>query len=49
MRILGLCWLTNKLYPERYPKDMVAETKAFYRLFLNVDLDDAQARAVLEP
>ncbi len=49
MRILGLCWLTNKLYPERYPKDMIAETKAFYRLFLNVDLDDAQARAVLEP
>ena len=49
MRILGLCWLTNKLYPERYPKDMIAEAKAFYRLFLNVDLDDAQARAVLEP
>lgn len=49
MRILGLCWLTNKLYPERYPKDMIAETKSFYRLFLNVDLDDAQARAVLEP
>jgi len=49
MRILGLCWLTNKLYPERYPKDMIAETKAFYRLFLNVDLDDAQAREVLEP
>lgn len=49
MRILGLCWLTNQLYPDRYPKDMIAETKAFYRLFLNVELDDAQARAVLEP
>jgi iron complex transport system substrate-binding protein len=47
MRILGLCWLTNKLYPERYPKDMVAETKTFYRLFLDVELDDEAARAVL--
>lgn len=47
MRILGLCWLANELYPDRYPKDMITETKAFYRLFLDVELDDEAARAVL--
>lgn len=49
MQILGACWLTSTLYPERYPKDMVAETRSFYRLFLDVDLDEAQARRVLQP
>ncbi len=47
MRILGLCWLTNRIYPDRYPKDMVAETRNFYRLFLDVNLSEAQAREVL--
>jgi iron complex transport system substrate-binding protein len=47
MRILGLCWLTNQLYPDRYPKDMVTETRNFYRLFLDVNLSEAQAREVL--
>jgi len=48
MRILGLCWLTNKLYPELYPKDMIREAKAFYKLFLDIELDDAAARRVLK-
>lgn len=47
MRILGLVWLTNVLYPERYPKDMVTETRRFYNLFLGVELDDAETRRVL--
>lgn len=47
MRILGLVWLTNALYPDRYPKDMVAETQAFYDLFLNVRLSTAEAERVL--
>ena len=47
MRILGLCWLTNQLYPDRYPKNMVTETRNFYRLFLDVNLSEAQAREVL--
>ncbi len=49
MRILGLCWLTKELHPGRYSKDLVAETKSFYRLFLGVDLDDDAARAVIGP
>ena len=49
MRILGLCWLTKKLHPGRYSKDLVAETKSFYRLFLGVELDDDAARAVIGP
>ncbi len=47
MRILGLCWLTNQLHPDRFPRDMVAQTRDFYRLFLDVELDDDQARKVL--
>lgn len=47
MRILGLCWLTNVLHPDLFPRDMVAETRDFYRLFLGVELDDVQALQVL--
>lgn len=47
MRILGLCWLTNLLHPDRLPRDMVRETQDFYRLFLGVELNEAQAAQVL--
>jgi iron complex transport system substrate-binding protein len=47
MRILGLCWLTNLLHPDRFPRDMVAQTRDFYHLFLDVELDEAQALKVL--
>lgn len=47
MRLLGIKWLLNTLHPKRYPVDMVAETKAFYKLFLGVELSDADARTVL--
>ncbi|WP_229591878.1 ABC transporter substrate-binding protein [Pseudodesulfovibrio sediminis] len=49
MRILGLQWLTNKLYPERYPKDMVKATREFYKLFLDVDLSDEDINSLLNP
>ena len=48
MRILGLCWLTNTLYPDRFPRDMIKEVREFYHLFLEVDLDKDQARQILE-
>ncbi|ARN83733.1 ABC transporter substrate-binding protein [Methylocystis bryophila] len=41
MRGLGVQWLANLFYPSRYPLDLKAETKKFYRLFLGVDLSDA--------
>lgn len=47
MRLLGIKWLLNTLHPKRYPLDMAAETKAFYKLFLGVELNDADTRFVL--
>ncbi len=49
MRLLGIQWLTNLLHPDRYPMDMVRETRAFYRLFVGLELSDREARAVLRP
>jgi iron complex transport system substrate-binding protein len=49
MRLLGLKWTMHKFYPEVYPIDLVAETQAFYRLFLNVDLNAAAVRELLQP
>lgn len=46
MRLLGLQWLTHLLYPERLPMDMARETRRFYKLFLGLDLDEAQMKEV---
>lgn len=48
MRILGLQWLTNLLYPDLYPKDIVAEAKDFYSLFLGLDLSDEEIKSILQ-
>ena len=48
MRILGIQWLTHSLYPERYSLDVPSETKAFYKLFLNISLDDNSLRKLQE-
>ncbi|MCB2192717.1 MAG: ABC transporter substrate-binding protein [Deltaproteobacteria bacterium] len=47
MRLLGAQWLANKLYPAKYPVDMVAKTMEFYRLFLSVEVDRATAAKLL--
>ncbi len=47
MRLLGLKWLTNTLYPQRYPLNLVRETREFYRLFLGIALSDDDMREVL--
>jgi len=47
MRLLGIKWLANILYPERVRMDMVKETREFYRLFLHADLSDSQIRKIL--
>ncbi len=49
MRLLGLKWMIHQLYPKACPFDPVAETQCFYRLFLNVSLDEAAARKLLQP
>lgn len=47
MRLLGLKWFTNRLYPQRYPIDIVRETKEFYRLFLGVELSNKDVQEIL--
>ncbi|MBT3071262.1 ABC transporter substrate-binding protein [Rhodomicrobium sp. Az07] len=47
MRALGIQWLANMFYPERYPFDLRSETKAFYKLFIGVELSEADVDAVL--
>jgi iron complex transport system substrate-binding protein len=49
MRLLGIKWLLKTLHPNRYPADMPAETKAFYKLFLGVELSDADVHTLLNP
>lgn len=49
MRIMGLKWLINVLYPKEYKVDIKKETKEFYRLFMNVNLTDKQLHEVLHP
>ncbi len=47
MRYIGIKWVMSCLYPDLYPIDMARETRLFYRLFLGVELDDAQVREIL--
>ncbi len=47
MRLLGLKWLTNCLYPKRYPLDIRVETQKFYRLFLGVELAERDINEIL--
>lgn len=47
MRFLGLQWLTNILYPKEYPVDMVKEARAFYHLFLGVDVPEKDMRRIM--
>ena len=48
MRIMGLQWLMIRLYPEYYKKELIATTKHFYKLFLNVTLSDKEVTSLLE-
>ncbi|MDR0746589.1 MAG: ABC transporter substrate-binding protein [Helicobacteraceae bacterium] len=49
MRVMGLQWLANVLYPKEYPIDIAAETKAFYAEYLGVELNDELLARVLTP
>ena len=46
-RLLGLEWLANLFFPDRYKVDIRAEANAFYRLFYQVELTDAQLDRLL--
>lgn len=46
-RLIGLSWLLHKLYPAEVRGDLKTEIAAFYRLFYQVELDDAALDRVL--
>ena len=47
MRIMGLKWLMNILYPQHYNLDIIKEARDFYRLFLGVDVSGEQMHRII--
>jgi iron complex transport system substrate-binding protein len=47
MRYLGVKWVMSCLYPDLYQVDMAGETRAFYRLFLDLELNEAQLKEIM--
>lgn len=46
-RIIGVLWMGNLLYPERYPLDIRQETRSFYKLFYNKTLTEEELDTLL--
>lgn len=46
-RILGVKWVANLLYPDKFQYDMAKEAKEFYKLFYRYDLSDEEAKELL--
>lgn len=47
MRFLGIKWLVSILYKDVVAIDLNKEVKEFYKLFLNIDLNDKQISEIL--
>ena len=47
-RIIGLDWMAAVFFPDRYPGDLEARTKDFYRLWYHLELSDDQLARLLE-
>lgn len=47
-RVIGAVWLTNKLYPELYPTDIISQFEEFYFLFYHVKLDEKGVLKLLQ-
>ncbi|WP_306153410.1 iron ABC transporter substrate-binding protein [Roseovarius sp. MMSF_3281] len=47
-RLMGLHWMAGLLYPDRWEGDLKADTRAFYKLYYHVDLDDDDLERLLE-
>lgn len=48
-RLIGLRWLAGLLHPDLFPEPMPDLVRAFYRRFYHVEIDAAQAAALLSP
>jgi iron complex transport system substrate-binding protein len=46
-RFLGVQWLANMLYPDRYYVDMVEVAQEYYELFYGVKVDDETMKGFL--
>jgi iron complex transport system substrate-binding protein len=46
-RMIGLRWIANLLYPDRFPEDIRTIARDFYRLFYQVEPDDQQFDRIL--
>jgi iron complex transport system substrate-binding protein len=46
-RYIGLRWIARLLYPDRFPEDMHATTREFFKLFYQIEPDDAALDRVL--
>jgi iron complex transport system substrate-binding protein len=49
MRLIGLQWLAGQLHPNLYPVDIKSESKAFMKLFFNIDLNERQLDDLFKP
>jgi iron complex transport system substrate-binding protein len=47
-RIIGLRWLAGLFYPDRFPENLRAVTRVFYKRFYHVDLDDRDLERLIE-
>jgi iron complex transport system substrate-binding protein len=46
-RYIGLRWIARLLYPDRFPEDMRTTTREFFKLFYQIEPDDAALDRVL--
>lgn len=46
-RVIGINWLGNLLYPEKYNLDIKKEVKNFYKLFYSINLTDEQYSTII--
>jgi iron complex transport system substrate-binding protein len=46
-RTIGLRWIAGLLYPDRFPEDIRQVAREFFKLFYQVDLDDAALDRIL--
>jgi iron complex transport system substrate-binding protein len=49
MRAVGIRWLAKTLYPNQYKGNLKKETKRFFKLFMGVDIQDAEVESILNP
>lgn len=46
-RLIGISWLQHTLYPETFPAALDEEVRAFFKLFYQIELDDAQLAGLI--